>query len=139
MRSWSISAGRVFGVEFRIHLTFLFLLAFVWMTDSAARGQADAGRGLALVGIIFACVLLHEIAHALVARRAGVPVKSVILLPIGGITMVDESRTMAENSALRWKSEIRIEIGGPSVKILLAIICAACVHRIVTFATRVRG
>jgi Zn-dependent protease/predicted transcriptional regulator len=130
MRSWSIPAGRIFGIEFRIHLTFLFLLAFVWMTDSAARGQADAARGVALVGIIFGCVLLHEMAHALVARRSRVPVKSVILLPIGGITMLDESRTLAENSALRWKREIRIALAGPLLNIFLAVIAASTIAAI---------
>jgi Zn-dependent protease/predicted transcriptional regulator len=124
MRSWSIPAGRIFGIEFRIHLTFLFLLAFVWMTDSASHGQADAVRGLALVCIILVCVLLHELAHAAVARRAGVPIKSIILLPIGGITMVDDSRTLAENTAVRWKREVRIALAGPLMNIFLAVLTA---------------
>jgi hypothetical protein len=59
MRNWSIPAGRIFGVEIRIHLTFLFLLVFVWLTDSASHGTLSPGRGLALVGIIFPSVLLH--------------------------------------------------------------------------------
>jgi Zn-dependent protease/predicted transcriptional regulator len=127
MRSWSIPAGRVFGVEFRIHLTFLFLLAFVWMTESATHGQADAGRGLALVGIIFAAVLLHELAHALIARRSGVPVKSIILLPIGGITMLDDSRALTDNLGAHWKRDIRIAIAGPITNILLAVVSGSII------------
>ena len=50
MRNWSIPAGRIFGVEIRIHLTFLFLLVFVWLTDSASHATVTPGRGLALVG-----------------------------------------------------------------------------------------
>ena len=54
MRSWSIPAGRLFGVDIRIHLTFLFLLAFVWFTQSVAMGTSGAIRGVALVAIMFA-------------------------------------------------------------------------------------
>ncbi len=84
MRNWSIPAGKIFGVELRVHLTFLFLLVFVWLTESASHGTASAGRGLALVGIIFGCVVLHELGHALVSMHAGIPTKAIILLPIGG-------------------------------------------------------
>ena len=69
MRSWSIPAGRLFGIEIRVHLTFLFLLVFVW-TQYASQDTAAALRGLALVGIIFGSVILHELGHALVARGA---------------------------------------------------------------------
>src|ERR1017187_4011101 len=81
MRSWSIPAGRLFGVDIRIHLTFVFLLAFVWFTQSVTMGAAGAMRGLTLVGIIFGCVVLHELGHAVVANRNGVAVRSIILLP----------------------------------------------------------
>ena len=65
MRSWSIPAGRLLGVDIRIHFTFLALLVFVWLTQSAAMGAAGAGRGMAVVGIVFGCVVLHEMGHAL--------------------------------------------------------------------------
>src|ERR1700751_4975561 len=91
MRSWSIPVGRLFGIEIRIHLTFLFLLVFVWSTESAAQDATAALRGLGLVGIIFGSVVLHQLGHALVARGSGIPAKSIILLPIGGITMVHQT------------------------------------------------
>ncbi len=75
MRSWSIPAGRLFGVDIRIHLTFLFLLLFVWFTQSPTLGASGAVRGLALVAIVFGSVVLHELGHALVARRNGVTVR----------------------------------------------------------------
>src|SRR5690349_10105807 len=91
MRSWSIPIGRILGVELRLHLTFLFLLLFVWLTESAAHNFAP-GRAFALVGIIFGCVLLHEAGHALVSIHSGSPAKAIILLPIGGISLPDESQ-----------------------------------------------
>ena len=49
MRSWSVPAGRLFGVDIRIHLTFVFLLAFVWFTQSVTMGtsgrRARSGAG----------------------------------------------------------------------------------------------
>ncbi len=129
MRSWSIPAGRVFGIELRIHLTFLFLLAFVWKTDST-HARLDASRGLALVGIIFVCVVLHELAHALVARQQGVPVRSIILLPIGGVTMLGDSRALAESSLIDWRRDVRIALAGPLVNILLAFASAAVISTV---------
>src|SRR5256885_9572537 len=93
MRNWSIPAGRIFGVEIRIHLTFLFLLVFVWLTDSASHRTLAPGRGLALVGIIFASVLLHELGHALASMHGGVAAQSLILFPIGGGTPLGETHS----------------------------------------------
>ena len=122
MRHWSIPAGRIFGVELRIHLTFFFLLLFVWLTESATHGSANAGRGLALVGVIFGSVVLHELGHALVAKRAGVPAKAIILLPIGGVTLLDETQHSLEPAGLTWKRDVRIALAGPLVNILVAVI-----------------
>ena len=50
MRSWSIPIGRLFGVDVRIHLTFLILPMFVFWTDyEAHQGNATGPRDFALV------------------------------------------------------------------------------------------
>lgn len=121
MRSWSIPAGRLFGVDIRIHLTFVFLLAFVWFTQSVTMGTAGAMRGLALVGIIFGCVVLHELGHAVVANRNGVAVRSIILLPIGGVTLMEDVGQRNADSA----RDIRISAAGPVVNLVIAAISGA--------------
>src|SRR2546421_10622128 len=98
MRSWSISAGRIFGVELRIHWTFFLLPLFVWGTEYASHGAADGGRDVALVGIIFACVIAHELGHAVVARHGGIVAKSIILFPIGGVDQVDDCAVLSAPS-----------------------------------------
>src|SRR5438270_11250790 len=98
MRNWSIPAGRIFGIEIRVHLTFLFLLFFVWITEFEAHGHASAGRGLALVGIIFLSVVLPELGHALLPTRGGVPAKTLILLPTRRVTLLDDSGTLADTA-----------------------------------------
>jgi Zn-dependent protease/CBS domain-containing protein len=127
MRSWSISVGRVFGIDLRIHLSFFILPLFIWWTDYAASHTANhpvnTSRDMALVGIIFACVIVHELGHAVVATREGIPAKSIILLPIGGVTMLDDSRPLMEAaSAGGWKRDVRIAVAGPLVNIVLAIV-----------------
>src|ERR1700746_1057473 len=79
MRNWSIPIGRLFGVEIRVHLTFVFLLGFVWMAESAIH-TADKStsaptptRVLALIGIIFRVVIPAGLGAALVARARGTP------------------------------------------------------------------
>jgi Zn-dependent protease/CBS domain-containing protein len=131
MRNWSIPAGRLFGVELRIHLSFFFLFIFVLWTNPAARQSAAAGpRSLALVGIIFACVVLHELAHALVGMHAGIPAKAVILLPIGGVTLMDETRQTAQPTAQTWKRDIRIAMAGPAANLLIALIAGSILHTV---------
>ncbi|HYL13193.1 MAG TPA: site-2 protease family protein [Terriglobales bacterium] len=129
MRNWSISVGRIFGIAIRVHLTFFVLPLFIWWTEYASHGKADTARDFALVGIIFACVVFHELGHALVAMRAGVPAKSITLLPIGGVTMLDDSRLLAESSAgkVNWQREVRIALAGPAVNIFLALISAGLI------------
>ncbi len=119
MRSWSIPLGRLFGIEIRIHFTFFFLLGFVWVTEAATKDTGVALRGLALVGIIFGSVVLHELGHALVARGAGIPAKGIILLPIGGVTILDETNALPD-PVHGWKRDIRIAVAGPLVNLFIA-------------------
>lgn len=122
MRSWSIPIGRLFGVEVRLHLTFVFLLMFVWFTQSASHGAELAGRGLMLVVLVFASVVIHELAHALVAIRSGVKVRGIVLLPIGGITFMEDRGPHTGRTAVR---DIRISIAGPLINIGVGIGAAA--------------
>ena len=118
MRTWSIPAGRFFGVELRIHLTFLFLLLFVMLSESATTGPTGAARGMALVAIIFGSVVLHEFGHAIVAVRSGVQVRGIMLLPIGGVTLMDPQEHM--ESVRNPTRETWISIAGPLVNVFLA-------------------
>ncbi len=126
MRSWSISVGRLFGVDVRVHLTFLILPIFIYWTDYAAhQGAVSGSRDLALVGIILACVGAHECGHMLAARRFGLVPKAVILLPLTGVALYDESRVEKQAASLMWKREVRVALVGPLVNLGLACMAAA--------------
>jgi Zn-dependent protease/CBS domain-containing protein len=132
MRSFSIHVGRLFGVEVRLHLTFVILPLFVFWTEYNEHASANGPRDLALVGIVLACVAAHEIGHMLVARRAGLIPKAVILLPLSGVTIFDESRLEKPESAeLAWKREVRIALTGPLVNLAFAAIAAAVIFAVV--------
>lgn len=117
MKNWSIPAGKLFGVELRVHVTFALLILLVWSSEAARGGVHSAIRGLALVGIIFGSVVLHELGHAITAMRNSVGVRSIILLPIGGITMMDDESRRVPNP----KRDIRIAFAGPFVNVVLAV------------------
>lgn len=118
--------GRLFGVEVRLHLTFFILPLFFYWTEYGAHGSANGPRDLALVGIILACVAAHECGHMLLARRIGMIPKAVILLPLTGVTIYDESRVEKTAPASpTWLREIRLAAIGPLVNLLLAGVIAA--------------
>jgi Zn-dependent protease/CBS domain-containing protein len=119
MRSWSIPVGRLFGIEIRIHLTFVFLLVFLFFTEAATPDATAALRVLGLFGIVFGSVVLHELGHALVARGSGIPAKGIILLPIGGVTILDEAHAVPD-PINAWKRDIRIAVAGPLVNLCIA-------------------
>jgi Zn-dependent protease/CBS domain-containing protein len=129
MRSWSIPMGRLFGVDVRVHLTFVVLPLFIFWTEYAAhQGSANGPRDLALVGIILACVAAHECGHMLAARRVGLIPKAVILLPLTGVALYDESRVAkAPLTGLTWKRDIRLALIGPLVSLALACLAAAAI------------
>lgn len=120
MRNWSIFAGRFRGVEFRIHLMFLFLLTFVLMVEANRGGPIAVVRGFALAALVLAAVVLHELGHVVAASRAGMPLRGIILMPTGGVGLVDPNSLLENAHDLR--KETRMAAGGPLVSLVLAAI-----------------
>ncbi len=124
MRSWSIPAGRLLGAEIRIHLSFLFLLLFVLMTEwLPASTVGTLARGVALVLLVLGSVLAHELAHILASSRLGVPVRTVLLLPIGGVRFSEEAGLPGRTPAAG--REIPVALAGPVINLVIAFLAAA--------------
>lgn len=121
MRSWSIHAGRIFGIDLRIHVSFLFLLAFVWMTTATEIGADALGRGIAFTFLVLLSVLLHELGHRLVGMHQNRRARPVLLLPTGGVTVQEEP----EREPIHTPDEFRLALAGPLVNIFLAFVGAA--------------
>jgi hypothetical protein len=70
---WSWKLGEVAGVQLRIHATFLLLLAWVGASHwILGRNAGAVVAGLLFIAALFGCVVLHELGHALTARRYGI-------------------------------------------------------------------
>jgi Zn-dependent protease/predicted transcriptional regulator len=123
MRSWSVFIGRFAGVDFRAHITFLFLLFFILLGEAGRSGPGVIVRGCVLTVLVLLSVVLHELGQALVSARHGFPVKAVILLPVGGTTIGDPS--MQVESARSLRRETQIALAGPLVYGILAGVTAA--------------
>jgi hypothetical protein len=95
---WTITIGRVAGTEIKVHLTFFILVAFWAMAGYQQGGPAGAFAACIMLFALFACVLLHEFGHILMAGRFGVRTPDVILLPIGGASRTSPGRSCSSRS-----------------------------------------
>src|SRR6266849_528863 len=126
MRSWSIPAGQWFGINVRVHLTFFFLLLFVWITQSQSKTVDPSTflRSLAFTGIVMGAVLAHELGHLAVSLRGGPLPRAIVLLPIGGLSLMESAREESSHIShhdVDPQREIRIALVGPIVNIALAL------------------
>src|SRR3984885_764945 len=123
MRGWSIPLGRWMGVEFRIH-TFFVLLAVVCLTFANLAG-AGAGAGMALWLLIAAAVGIRELARLLVAAWLGLRLRTVLLLPIGGLFAYanPESQELANSGSAQYA----LALSGPIANLATALALAATV------------
>ncbi len=112
--TWSIPIGSVAGTTIRIHITFLMLLAWIGVAHYAQGGAAAAAQGLALIILLFLCVLLHEFGHVFMARRYGVRTPDITLLPIGGVARLE--RIPEEPT-----QELLIALAGPAVNLVIGV------------------
>ena len=112
---WAIRLGRIAGTEVRIHITFFLLLAWLGASDWQAEGLHAALHWMALMCLVFFCVLLHEFGHALAARRYGIRTPDITLYPFGGVARIER---MPENP----REEIVIALAGPAVNVVIAAV-----------------
>ena len=111
---WSWKIGRFAGIDTYVHASFLLVVA--WAAFAAYSG---AGTGLAaILGVlfllaVFGSVLLHELGHAIVARRYGIQTRRIVLLPIGGVAQL-------EGDPATPKQELAIALAGPAVNFAIA-------------------
>jgi Zn-dependent protease/CBS domain-containing protein len=115
--SWSVKLFTISGIDVKVHLTFVLILIWAAYTWGAAQGAGLAGAlfGVVAMLLLFGCITLHELAHSLVALRYGVRVREIVLLPIGGVSQIEE---MPGKPA----QELWIALVGPLVSILLGVI-----------------
>jgi Zn-dependent protease/predicted transcriptional regulator len=123
MRGWSFPLGRWFGVDLRIHMFFLLLLGFCLLSTSVS-GVAS-WRGIMLWCVLLMVVLVREIARVISAAYHGLQLRSILLLPIGGLFSYNnpESAERAQEEHV----QTALAIVGPTASLLFAAVVAALI------------
>jgi len=119
----SIKLARVFGVRIGVDVSwfFVFFLVIYLMSENyqeVFRGQDTKAFVLAVVSAVlfFGSVLLHELGHALTAKRLGIGIAGIDLWLFGGIAKMErDTRTAGE--------EFKVAAAGPLVTLLIAAVC----------------
>ena len=111
---WSIPILRVAGIQLRIHITFLLLIAWIAFAYYSQGGSPAAVGGVLFVLLLFTCVVLHEFGHALAGKAFGIKTPDITLLPIGGVARL-------ERIPDEPVQELVIAAAGPAVTALIAL------------------
>lgn len=113
---YSLSIGKIAGITVYLHWTFLILVGWIMMSNLLAGvGWTGTGWSVLFLATIFLCITLHEIGHALMARRFGISTRDITLLPIGGLARME---ALPEKP----KEELLVALAGPAVNLVIALI-----------------
>ena len=125
----SVRLGTVSGIGIFAHWTFLVMLVglfgfYLYQGLSVVAALA----GVALIVSVFGCVVLHELGHAFMARRFGIPTQDITLYPIGGVARLGRIPR-------KPKEEFLIAIAGPAVNLAIAGALYVVNNMVGTFVT----
>src|SRR5882757_6907068 len=121
MRGWSFPIGRFLGVDVRIHTFFLLLLGLSISYASVA--GATGGRGFVLWLLLLLAVVVREVARAVGAAWFGLDLRSILLLPTGGLFSYASSE--ATEKAETSEMQKRMSVIGPIANIGFGLLLAA--------------
>jgi Zn-dependent protease len=118
----SIPVGRLAGLEIRIHVSWAIILAIIVVTAGSQVGLVSPGSSMPVrwgIGIAIAVLFLlsataHDIGHAVIARRRGVPTDTVVVYFLGAAASPDLTTT-------RPRDEVAIALAGPIVSIAIGL------------------
>lgn len=119
---WSWRLGRIAGIDLYVHPTFLILLAWVGLAHYFEHGNlAEAVGGIVFILALFGIIVLHELGHALTARRFGIRTRDITLLPIGGVARLERIPEVPSQ-------ELLIALAGPAVNVVIAALIFVGLH-----------
>lgn len=120
----TIPLGRIAGIPIGFNWSLLIVVGLLTWTFAAYEFPSDfPGRseifywvaGTVTTGVFFACLLAHEMAHALVARRLDVQVEGITLWLFGGVASI-------RGNDMTARSELRIAAAGPLASLAIAAV-----------------
>lgn len=123
MRAWSFPLGRWFGVDLRIHMFFVLLLGFCLLSTGVA--GVSAWRGITLWLVLVMVVFVREIARLITAAWNGLQIRSILLLPIGGL--FSYAAPDSAERAVEPRVQMALALTGPVASLIFAGIVAALI------------
>lgn len=112
----SFSFGKVSGIKISVHWTFLILIAWIVISDlRQGRNFNEITWSILFILSVFVCIVLHELGHAITAKRYKINTKEIVLLPIGGMANLEKLPKIP-------KQELIIAIVGPVVSLAIAAV-----------------
>ena len=121
---WSFRIARVDGIDIKVHISFFLILILGAVEWGGLTGTVDGALfGVVLMILLFTCVTLHELGHSIVAKLFGIPVREIILFPLGGVSNITKNPDKPFHDLL-------ISIAGPLVNVLIALILAVVLGRV---------
>lgn len=123
MRGWSFPLGRWMGVDLRIHTFFLLMLGFFILSTNVE--HVASWRGVMLGLLLLGAVAVREIARTIVAAYHGLQLRSILLLPIGGLFAYanPESAERAGSGGV----QVSLAVAGPLASIGFAAVVGALI------------
>src|SRR5579863_133236 len=107
----SFKIGTFRGIGLYVHSTFWLLLVIVMLSDLMNGYRLDEMVvDSLLVFCVFGCILLHELGHALAAKRYGIGTRDITLYAFGGVASL-------ERIPEKPMREIAIALAGPAVNV----------------------
>ena len=112
----SFKLGTIAGIDVFLHWTFSLLIIYiVFINYKAGQNIVQIAWSVLFILCVFATVLLHELGHALTAKKFNIKTNDITLLPIGGIASLEK---LPEKPS----EELMIAFAGPMVNIALALL-----------------
>ncbi len=115
----SLKLFSVRGIDIRLHITFPLILLWAGLQFGLRAGSLDSALfGIIAITFLFVLVTLHELGHSFAAQFFGVPVKQIVLSPLGGVAQLSQIPD-------KPIQEFIIAIAGPAVNVAAAVLMAA--------------
>jgi Zn-dependent protease len=117
----SFQLVRVFGIRIGVDFSwFVVLFLIIWSLSDYYKDVAPGSNAFALAVVsallFFLSILLHELGHAWVAIRNGIPIQGIDLWMFGGVAKLGKD---TESPGV----EFRVAVGGPVVTVVIAAVC----------------
>jgi Zn-dependent protease/CBS domain-containing protein len=119
-----IKLGRLFGVQIGLHYSWLLIATLLTLslaghfqsTNPGWSGATVWATALMTAVLFFSAILLHELAHTLVAKSRGLPVRAITLFALGGVAQMDHEAADA-------RTEFWMGIAGPAASLMIGGFC----------------